>query len=156
MRSKALLLFLVLITLLSLVACQRDNSINNTTPALKEEMPGDEEIQSTTYPGSSSQNLQTPGAEAEPYPSSQQPSIAQDAIQPYPDLEDGAELAWFQAENLIMQGYVAQVVQTHELKVLLTLKDGRTLIAYEPNIDDVLKVIESCGENCDDVVVATE
>ena len=48
------------------------------------------------------------------------------------------------------------VMQTHALKVYLTLKDGRTLLSIEPAIDEVMKVIQSCGDPCKNILVATE
>jgi hypothetical protein len=57
---------------------------------------------------------------------------------------------------MILNGEVTQVMQTHELKVYLTLKDGRTLLAFEPQIDEVMKVIQSCGDPCSKILIATE
>jgi hypothetical protein len=74
----------------------------------------------------------------------------------YPDIKDGAEVFWEQAVGMIMYGEVSKVVQTHDLKVYLTLKDGRTLVTVEPAIDEVLKMIQMCGEMCKDIKVATE
>jgi hypothetical protein len=51
---------------------------------------------------------------------------------------------------------VAQVVQTHNLQVTLDLKDGRSLVTREPNIDDVFKIIDGCGQPCANISVATE
>jgi hypothetical protein len=36
------------------------------------------------------------------------------------------------------------------------MKDGRRLVTFEPEIDDVLEVLEACGNRCAEVVFATE
>ena len=74
----------------------------------------------------------------------------------YPGLNDGASLNWEQAIGLIFSGEVIKVAQTHDLKVYLTLKDGRTLETVEPAIDEILRMIENCGEACKTIAVATE
>jgi hypothetical protein len=74
----------------------------------------------------------------------------------YPGALDGTEVYWVQAVSMILNGEVTQVMQTHDLEVYLTLKDGRTLLAIEPEIDDVMKVIQSCGDPCKNILVATE
>jgi hypothetical protein len=74
----------------------------------------------------------------------------------YPDLNDGAEVAWPQVQGIIFSGQVAKVGQTHDLNVYLTLKDGRTFKTVEPAIDDVLKLIQACGDLCKEIRVATQ
>jgi hypothetical protein len=74
----------------------------------------------------------------------------------YPGVQDGTEVYWVQAVAMMFNGEVTQVMQTHDLKVYLTLKDGRTLFAIEPQIDEVLKAIQSCGDLCKNILVATE
>ncbi len=92
-----------------------------------------------------------PGPYPAPYPAVMQPGGPL-----YPNYQDGAEVTWEQALAMIMNGEVSKATQTHDLKVFLTLKDGRTLVTVEPAIDDVMKVIQTCGEMCKDIVVATE
>jgi len=74
----------------------------------------------------------------------------------YPGVLDGTEVNWGQALAMIMNGEVTQVMQTHDLEVYLTLKDGRTLRSIEPQIDEVMKVIQSCGDPCKNIMIATE
>jgi len=57
---------------------------------------------------------------------------------------------------MILAGEVAQVTQLHSLQVTLTMRDGRRLVTYEPEIDVVIEVLEECGERCSDVILATE
>jgi hypothetical protein len=70
--------------------------------------------------------------------------------------EPSEEVSWEQARNLVLEGQVAQVTQFHSMKVILTLKDDRVVSTFEPAIDEILKVIEECGDVCADIVVMTE
>jgi hypothetical protein len=36
------------------------------------------------------------------------------------------------------------------------MKDGRRLVTFEPEIDDVFDVVDECGEPCGNMVLATE
>jgi hypothetical protein len=74
----------------------------------------------------------------------------------YPWYLEGTDIGWEQAVALINNSEVSKVVQAHDLKVTITLKDGRTLTATEPAIDQVLQVIQACGDPCKDIQVATE
>ncbi len=51
---------------------------------------------------------------------------------------------------------VESVFQTHSKLVTLKLKNGNKLTAYEPHIDDVMKVVESLNGKCGDIRLATE
>jgi hypothetical protein len=72
----------------------------------------------------------------------------------YPEPE--ASISWVEARELILSGQVTQATQLHSLKVILVLEDGRTVETFEPVIDEVFQVIEECGEECNDIIVATE
>lgn len=72
----------------------------------------------------------------------------------YPEPEES--ISWVEARELILTGQVTQVTQLHSLKVILVLEDGRTVETFEPAIDDVFMVIEECGEQCNDIIIATE
>jgi hypothetical protein len=74
----------------------------------------------------------------------------------YPELSDGDEIRWEQAVGMIQSGLVTKAVQTHDLKVYVTIFDGRTFVTTEPAIDDVMRVIEACGDYCKSIQVATE
>lgn len=99
-------------------------------------------------------------APSEPYPGAETiqvtPLTPVGASVLYPGVQDGAEVYWEQAVAMILNGEVTQVMQTHDLKVYLTLKDGRTLFSIEPAIDDVMRIIESCGDPCKAIMIATE
>lgn len=66
------------------------------------------------------------------------------------------EVSWTEAMQLIMSGEVYQVTQTHSREVTLVLKDGTTFEAIEPQMDEVFREIERCGDLCSDIVLATE
>lgn len=51
---------------------------------------------------------------------------------------------------------VESVFQTHGELVTLKLKNGNKLIAYESNIDDVMKVVDELNGRCGDIRLATE
>ena len=78
------------------------------------------------------------------------------AVSVYPELKDGDEVDWNKAVGIILTGQVTQVLQTHDLKVFLTLKDGRTLVSTEPVIDELMGIIDYCGDPCKGTRIATE
>lgn len=51
---------------------------------------------------------------------------------------------------------VESVFQTHSKLVTLKLKNGNKLTAYEPQIDEVMKVVEGLNGKCGDIRLATE
>lgn len=74
----------------------------------------------------------------------------------YPGYADGATITWEHAVAMVQNGEVASVTQNHQLTVILTLKDGRTLTTTEPAIDEIIHLIRSCGDPCKDITIATE
>jgi hypothetical protein len=99
-----------------------------------------------------------PAAEAaqQSYPApAAKPLVAQ--LEPvYPDLKDGSEVQWSQVQSIVFSGQVTKIGQTHDLNVYITLKDGRTFKVVEPAIDDILKLVQQCGDLCKDIKVATQ
>jgi hypothetical protein len=51
---------------------------------------------------------------------------------------------------------VESVFQTHSKLITLNLKNGNELTAYEPNIDDVMEVIDDLQGRCGKIRIATE
>jgi hypothetical protein len=100
--------------------------------------------------------VEYPAVEPNPneYPSPQDQSIEMGIV--YPELKDGDSFDWTRIYGPLESGQVEKVQQTHDLKVYLTLKDGRTLMTVEPAIDEILKLIQTCGEPCKEIRVATE
>lgn len=74
----------------------------------------------------------------------------------YPFLMDGDMITWAQTVTLIQSQQVTTVVQSHDLSLLVTLVDGRSLLAQQPEIDAILDVIRDCGDPCKNVSVASE
>lgn len=116
--------------------------------------------QATGIGGVKTSETAAPGAgEGEPPVDSSSvgyPLIRGSASSLYPWYVSGAELVWEHATALILNGEISSVTQTHDLKVTLTLKDGRTLMTTEPEIDAVFQVIQTCGDPCASIQRATE
>ncbi|MEJ2706211.1 MAG: hypothetical protein P8074_01235 [Anaerolineales bacterium] len=141
-------LFVALLLVIALSACQSAvPSVETQEPAASSptQAPQGAPSEGETYPGP---------AAAMPTKTAPPPVAEGESL--YPGPQSGEEISWEAAVALINNGEVAQVVQTHNLQVTLDLKDGRSLIAREPNIDDVFKVIDGCGQPCTDISVATE
>lgn len=51
---------------------------------------------------------------------------------------------------------IVSVMQTHALKVSVTLKSGEIINVIEPEIDDIFKVINQYRDKCGDIRMATE
>ena len=51
---------------------------------------------------------------------------------------------------------IESVMQTHNLDVTAVLKDGRTITAKEPAIDDIFDAIQQHTDTCEEVIMATE
>ncbi len=90
------------------------------------------------------------------YPAAAEPTAVAKPGVLYPDLGDGAEVVWDRAIAMISNNEVTKVMQTHDLKVFLTLKDGRTLVTVEPKIDEIINYLKLCGDPCKNIAVATE
>jgi hypothetical protein len=130
--------WIVLFTLIStllLSACGTATPVSPTpTPAPVIEAPA------TTYP-------EPAGAYPAPAP------VVVEVANPYPGpgQEQGNYAEWPQAEETILSGQVARFFQASSKHVTLVLKDGSILLALEPAIDEVIRVIERCGEACKDI-----
>lgn len=64
--------------------------------------------------------------------------------------------AWDQAVLAISNCEVEKVFQAHSRIVTLTLKNGQTLIAQEPRIDDVMTLVGIAESECGAIPIATE
>ena len=67
-----------------------------------------------------------------------------------------ASVSWQRAVELVNTHKVEQVFQTHALLVALVLKDGATVQTVEPTIDEIIRVVRTCGPPCADIAIATE
>ena len=70
--------------------------------------------------------------------------------------KDGLEIEWGQAEDIIMNGAISQIIQTHDGVLILKTREGVVFVTQQPQVDEVKKVIESCGDPCADILIATE
>ncbi len=65
------------------------------------------------------------------------------------------QVTWDEAVSILYAGDVVSVFQTHDLQVRLTLKDGTTVVATEPAIDEIVREVNRCA-GCGDIAIATE
>jgi hypothetical protein len=64
--------------------------------------------------------------------------------------------AWEDAVVVINSGEVIEVYQAETLHVTLVLGSGTIILAKEPEIDEVFRIIEECGEPCSGVIDKSE
>lgn len=134
-------LSLLLVVMVALAAC------SSPAPAPQ---------QSTQPPAQVQEETAAPATE-EAYPGPQQAAApATSASVLYPGPKDGDDVTWSQAYAMIMNGEVVKISQGGELQVSLTLKDGRTLVTVEPGKDEVLSVVQRCGDVCKSIEVGSE
>jgi hypothetical protein len=147
--------WLGLILILFLAACQ---------PGIPSASPEPQQVEPSSPPAATipvateesspvPQATLPPAGTQESYPPPQAPvTTSGEAGYPAPE----AKITWEEARELILDGQVSQVTQLHSLRVILVLKDGRTVETDEPLSDEVFAVIDECGEVCSDIVIATE
>ena len=80
----------------------------------------------------------------------------QDSSLAYPQYNDGDEISWNIAVTILLNGEVDKVRTQDAQKVILFLKDGRSLITLQPFENEIQTWIEKCGETCNDIQVETE
>jgi len=66
------------------------------------------------------------------------------------------EVNWTDALEILNSGQVSQIVQTHNLDVVLILKDGTQIKTTEPAIDEIFLEVGNCGTACAEILLATE
>ena len=145
------ILFVLLLMALLSIACQLSGLLGSTTSTPISEST--ESYPAPELPAYPVEAYPYPPSDIYPYPVPEIPVVPSIL---YPDAKDGDEVSWEHAISMILNGEVTQVSQTHDLKVFLTLKDGRTLVTTQPVIDEVIKVIDKCGDKCRDIRIATE
>jgi hypothetical protein len=151
-----ILAFLSVLALIAL-ACQFAAPAAPTPTTVVTEPPAEPYPQPYPYPLATFDPYLAPaGPYPYAYPLQAAPLAPGQAGALYPGVLDGAEVLWYQAVSMLLNGEVTSVMQTHDLKVYLSLKDGRTLFAIEPAIDEVMRIIRDCGDTCKGILVATE
>jgi hypothetical protein len=79
------------------------------------------------------------------------PFVQYVAPDPYPAPVEGEQIEWTEVEAMLISGQVAEVFQRLSLPVVITLKDGRILLVESPAKDEIFKLLDQCGEKCNDV-----
>ena len=65
-------------------------------------------------------------------------------------------LPWETALDVLSVCEVENVVQAHSLAVNILLKNDIVISTKEPRIDEIFRVIRSCGKNCSHIGLITE
>jgi hypothetical protein len=97
--------------------------------------------QSQTYPVSTAKPANVP------YPAPGASTVL------YPSFKSGDEVQWTEALGMLNNGEVNQVLTNNAPKLTLVLKDGRSLVATEPEPGALQEAIQQCGEPCKTVEV---
>lgn len=134
------LMLVIMIAIFLTTACQRAP----TTEGVPVEGEETREAEGYPYP-----------AEGETIPLQEYPPLPEEEGGLYPDYMDGDEIVWEHAVALILNGEVDAITE-NQLRVVLNLKDGRTLLTTQPAVGEVLNVIRSCGVPCEEIIVTTE
>jgi hypothetical protein len=66
------------------------------------------------------------------------------------------DIFWQEAVSLIEQCEVEKTMQTHDLAVTLTLKNGNKVRTVEPTIDEIYSVYETVSGKCGKILMGTE
>jgi hypothetical protein len=65
-------------------------------------------------------------------------------------------ISWAEAKGLIRQCQAREVGQTHSRLVTIALRDGGHRYTREPEIDDVIGIVNQAMKNCGPITFATE
>jgi hypothetical protein len=65
-------------------------------------------------------------------------------------------VSWGEAENLIREGKIERVVQSHSLDVSIVAKNGSIYHTVEPKIDDVIRIVSEVDPTGKKITIATE
>ncbi|MGD9094247.1 MAG: hypothetical protein PVF74_15470 [Anaerolineales bacterium] len=142
-KSYRLMLIVMVIILLFTSACQ-----SSATPEAPPEVQPDVQV---------AESIQEEVAETDqPYPPP--PIRPINIYNPYPGPSEGVNVwtAWEDAVVVINSGEVIEVYQAETLHVTLVLGSGTIILAKEPEIDEVFRIIEECGEPCSGVIDKSE
>ncbi len=104
-------------------------------------------VVNTTYPGPG----QAGSSNVYPEPAVITTTQSQSASL-YPGPKSGETISWDQATALILNQEVVSLSETGT-KIVLNLKDGRSLTTNEPTSGAYRSVLQNCGDRCKDVKV---
>ncbi len=79
------------------------------------------------------------------------PAIQYVTYDPYPAPIEGEQIEWSEVDALLKGGQVAEVFQRFSLPVVITLKDGRIILVVSPAKDEIFKLLDQCGAQCNDI-----
>ncbi|MEA3439109.1 MAG: hypothetical protein U9R58_02390 [Chloroflexota bacterium] len=130
------------VLLIALGACQSSDSVSPPSGEAGEELTAE----------------QPEGTEL-PYPAPNPVEQSNDAYPDplYPEILDGSDATWQQAQEMITNGEIRQItLQGESTRVTMGLKDGRLLIVDVPSVSDVNNYISSCGEPCLTIIIIQE
>jgi len=68
----------------------------------------------------------------------------------------GKPVEWNTAVTEVLAGHATCLGQSHNLTVVLTLKNGTKWVTMEPTIDDIFQVYKQCGPTCTGMTLSTE
>lgn len=146
-------LWILVILAFALAACQPTATVANTEapPPVETQSPSPV-VQATTPPAAVTEAQPPATSDPGAYPP---PAKSGQGAYPAPG-QEGTQITWDEAVALVMEGKIAQVMQTHSLTVILTHQDGQIFNTVEPEIDEIFRIVEQCGDLCKDISLATE
>jgi hypothetical protein len=152
MRTNIWLVFSVLLILvISLSACgpaPAPTAEPNITDAPEPTAASSPTSPPTAAPQASEQPAETVPSPDSAYPA---PQVVIVPYNPYPDPIEGEEIEWSQVETLLQNERISEILQQYTLQVVITLEDGRTLLVVEPAKDDIFKLLDACGDSCNNI-----
>jgi hypothetical protein len=63
---------------------------------------------------------------------------------------------WNSIKQAVADCEIKSIMQTHSLEVSATFKDGKTMTAQEPEIDDIFDIINQYKDKCGEILMGTE
>lgn len=70
--------------------------------------------------------------------------------------EKNKDVSRDEAIEVLNNGEVKKVMQTHDKEVYLYREDGTRLHTKDPKIGDIFSEVDKCGEACNDIQLITE
>ncbi len=142
---------LALIFALALASCSPAPAPTQppTEAAQPQDTPTSEPAPPATAPVSSNTNLN-------PYPGPGPTVEYLTTIDPYPAPVQGETIEWGKVAALLSGGGVSDVFQSHTLLVVINMKDDTVYATTEPAKDEIFKLLDQCGEQCNSVKRVSE
>lgn len=147
MRNRTILAAGIILILMTLLAgC---SSAPTATPA---QISSPTSQPSPTVESAPAQEPAEPTAPAASAPAAYPaPAIQYVAYDPYPAPIEGEQIEWSDVDALLKSGQVAEVFQRFSLPIVITMKDGRIILVVSPAKDEIFKLLDQCGAQCNDI-----